>query len=75
MTPMYAILIVFAVTIALGAWAVYLSWTTNTRMGYPVPDKLLYAFGAGIFGPFYIAHYYITRADCCLPKAAPPFYP
>ena len=56
-----------AVSIALAVWAAYLSWTTNTRVGYTVPTKIVCALFAALFGGVYLIFYYIMRSDC-LPK-------
>lgn len=52
------------VMILLGAWAAYLSWTTNTRVGYTVPVKILCSLVAALFGGIYLIFYYLMRSDC-----------
>lgn len=40
--------------------AAYLSWTANTKLGYPMDVKLACALNAYTFGIFYIAYYLFT---------------
>jgi len=52
--------------ILIGALAIYLSWTCNTKSGLDVPMKILYAFFAYIFGVFYLLYYVFVRYDDCV---------
>ena len=52
--------------ILIGALAIYLSWTCNTKSGIDVPMKILYAFFAYIFGIFYLLYYIFARYDNCV---------
>jgi hypothetical protein len=38
--------------------AAYLSWTANTKLGYPMDVKLACALNAYTFGIFYIIYYF-----------------
>jgi len=40
--------------------AAYLSWTANTKLGYPMDVKLACALNAYTFGIFYIIYYFFT---------------
>ena len=51
--------------LAIGLWAVYLSWTCNTAGNVDVILKVVYAIFAFIFGLFYILFYFIFRAGYC----------
>ena len=44
--------------------AAYLSWTANTKLGYPMDVKLACALNAYTFGIFYIMYYvYFTYSN------------
>ncbi|NDE02809.1 MAG: hypothetical protein EBZ91_13985 [Gammaproteobacteria bacterium] len=45
--------------------AVYLSWQCNTKFDHPVILKIAFAVLAFLFGPLYIAYYYLFRFDAC----------
>ena len=51
--------------IAIGIFAVYLSWKCNTKFNYSLWLKVLYAFLAYIFGLVYIVLHFIFRYDVC----------
>jgi hypothetical protein len=40
--------------------AAYLSWTANTKLGYPMDVKLACALNAYTFGIFYIIYYFFV---------------
>jgi hypothetical protein len=60
------------ISIAIGFYAVYLSWTCNTASGYSTPLKVIFAFFAFIFGLLYLIFYVLVNAGRCgvyTPKA------
>ena len=59
------VLIANIISLVLGAWAVYLSWTCNTLQGESTGMKIFYAFFAFIFGPFYLIYYLIAKRSEC----------
>ena len=63
------VMIANIISLLLGGWAVYLSWTCNTLKGVSTGMKVLYAFFAFLFGPFYLLYYLIAnRGECNLLK-------
>ncbi len=50
---------------AIGALAVYLSWSCNTAAGVDTVGKVIYAVFAWIFGFFYLVFYALFRAGRC----------
>jgi hypothetical protein len=53
------------VGIFIGIAAMFLSWTCNTAIDYPVWMRSFFAFFAFIFGTSYILLYIIMRHDTC----------
>ncbi len=51
--------------VAIGALAVYLSWSCNTAAGVDTVGKVIYAVFAWIFGFFYLVFYALFRAGRC----------
>ena len=52
------------IDIAFLVWAVWLSWTSNTIVGWNTPYKFLYAILAALFGGlYYVIYYTLFRAD------------
>jgi hypothetical protein len=49
------------ISLVLGIFAGYLSWTCNTVEGVSTPLKVFYAFFAFLFGPLYLIIYAIMR--------------
>jgi hypothetical protein len=58
-------IICFIITLAIGGFAVYLSWTCNTKGGTQVPEKILWGLFAFIFGFLYLLWYLIARSGRC----------
>lgn len=54
------------VSIIVGCFAVYLSWTCNTAMGVNVVLKIVFAFFAFIFGIIYLIFYLIFNMGRCM---------
>ena len=57
--------IVFIIIIAISLWAMYLSWTCNTKANYPISVKIACAINAYTFGIFYIIYYYLAINGTC----------
>ena len=55
----------FIISILIGLFAIYLSWTCNSTMNYNTVLKVIYAFFAYFFGIIYIILYMIMRYDTC----------
>lgn len=51
---------------AVSIFAVYLSWTCNTKQDENVVLKVIYALFAFIFNIFYLIYYYLFRRSSCL---------
>lgn len=51
--------------VAIGALAVYLSWTCNTAAGVDTAGKVIYAIFAYLFGFLYLIFYALFRAGRC----------
>jgi hypothetical protein len=51
------------VSVLLGIYAAYLSWTSNTELGIHVGVKAVYAFFAFLFGMIYLANYFFLKRD------------
>lgn len=58
-------IIALIVGIFIGIAAMFLSWTCNTAIDYPVWMRSFFAFFAFIFGTSYILLYIIMRHDTC----------
>jgi hypothetical protein len=57
--------LIYAVSLAVCVYAVYLSWSCNTAAGVNVVLKVVYAIFAFIFGLLYLIFYFIFRAGTC----------
>lgn len=51
------------VGLIFGVFAVYLSWTSNTEIGYSLPYKVFYGFFSFFFGFTYIVYYAFMKWD------------
>lgn len=51
--------------VLIAATAAYLSWTCNTALGYSKIEKVVWAFGAGVFGTLYLIYFALFRHDYC----------
>lgn len=51
--------------ILIAVTAAYLSWTCNSALGYSTLEKVVWAFGSGIFGTLYLLYYALFRGDFC----------
>ena len=58
-------IIALIVGIFIGIAAMFLSWTCNTAIDYPVWMRSFFAFFAFVFGTSYILLYIIMRHDTC----------
>lgn len=58
-------IISITISILVGSFALYLSWSCNTALGYHVILKILFGFFAFLFGLVYIVLYIILRIDTC----------
>lgn len=52
-------------SVLLGAWAFYLSWTCNTALGYHVAVRAVFGVTAFVFGLTYLLLYVLLRYDTC----------
>lgn len=50
--------------ILIGVYAVYLSWSCNTKQGVTVIPKIIYGVFAWIFGTLYLILYFFMRRPC-----------
>lgn len=48
----------------VGIYAVYLSWSCNTKQGVNALAKVIYAIFAWIFGMLYLILYFLFRRPC-----------
>jgi len=64
MTPS-ASLLSNLVSLAIGGYAAYLSYTCNTRHNVDEPFKVIYAALAFFFGLLYLVYYLLFRSDYC----------
>ena len=62
--PKYVI-VSSVISVVIGLYAVYLSWSCNSALGLGTGLKLLYALFAFIFGLLYLIFYLIFRAGTC----------
>jgi hypothetical protein len=53
------------ISVAIGCYAVYLSWTCNTAAGVSTGMKVFFAFFAFIFGLIYLLFYLIVNYGKC----------
>lgn len=53
------------ISLFIGIYAVYLSWSCNTKEGVSVIGKIFFAFWAWVFGLFYLIFYWIVRSASC----------
>jgi len=53
------------VSLVLGAYAAYLSWTCNTKQGVSTATKVIFAYFAFMFGPIYLFYYFMFRMEQC----------
>jgi hypothetical protein len=58
-------IIIFIIYLAISIWAVYLSWSCNTKAKYPISVKIACAINAYTFGIFYIIYYFIAVSGTC----------
>lgn len=54
---------VFAILVS--CLAAYVSWSCNTRRGISVPMKIIFSFGAFLFGSLYLIFYAIFVSGYC----------
>jgi hypothetical protein len=52
-------------SVIIGAYAAYISYTCNTRKNVPEIHKIIFAVSAYIFGFLYLIYYYLFRYDTC----------
>ena len=52
-------------SIVIGAYASFLSYSCNTHKNVPEVHKIFFAVLAYIFGLFYLIYYYLFRYDGC----------
>lgn len=62
-----SLIIVNIISIIIGIFAAYLSWSCNTAEGVSTGLKILYSFFAFLFGLLYLIYYAIFRAGKCYP--------
>lgn len=53
------------ISLLVGLFALYLSWSCNTALGYHIVLKIIFGFFAFLFGLVYIVLYIILRIDTC----------
>lgn len=53
------------IQISIMAYAAYLSWQCNTKMGKSQLTKIIFAAIAALFGIFYILMYFIFSSELC----------
>jgi hypothetical protein len=51
------------VSILIGLFCIHLSWSCS--VGEVLPQRIIYAFFAFLFGPFYLAYYFFVRSQHC----------
>lgn len=51
--------------ILIASTAAYLSWNCNTALGYSTIEKVVWAFGAAVFGSLSLLYYALFRMDYC----------
>lgn len=54
----------FLVSLVIGLFGAYLSWSCNTIQGYNVFLKIVFAFFAWFFGLLYLILYALFRSPC-----------
>lgn len=57
------LLVVLVIELALAVWAVYLSWTSNSLVGWNVGAKLFFAFVAFFFALNYLLIHLFNKWD------------
>lgn len=55
----------FMVSILIGLYAAYLSYTCSTKQNVDCAIKVIYALLAYIFGLFYLLYYFLFRNEYC----------
>ena len=55
----------FMISIFIGAYAAYLSYTCSTKENVECATKVIYAILAYIFGLFYLLYYFLFRNEYC----------
>jgi hypothetical protein len=53
------------ISILIGAYAAYLSYTCNSKRDMTLPTKIVWAIISYFFGLVYIVYYTFFRADYC----------
>jgi hypothetical protein len=56
----------FMISLLIGSYAAYLSYTCNTKENVDCVMKVIYAILAYIFGLFYLLYYFLFRNEHCL---------
>lgn len=54
----------FLLSLLIGLFGIYLSWSCNTIQGYNVFFKIVFAFFAWFFGLLYLLVYWLFRSPC-----------
>ena len=55
----------FMISLFIGSYAAYLSYTCNTKENVDCAMKVIYAIFAYIFGLFYLLYYFLFRNEHC----------
>jgi hypothetical protein len=58
-------LLMFIMGVIIGLYAAYLSWMCNSKVGYHMVFKVLFAIFAYLFGLIYLILYLVMKWDVC----------
>jgi hypothetical protein len=61
----------FIIGVIIGLYAAYLSWMCNSKVGYHMVFKVIFAVFAYLFGLVYLILYLVMKWDVCYVLKAP----